>query len=86
MRRSDLDIVMDIFKNLLKGPRMRTNLAQDCHLGYRSLMKFVDELERLKHVQVLSEGEREMYSLTDSGRSSYVEYEKLRDKVFRRKD
>ncbi len=71
-RRGSIELFAEILENLLSNPMKKAQLSQKCNLDYRTVTRYLLQLESRTHVD-RSKNDRTVYVITNKG-SSFVRH------------
>ncbi len=71
-RRGSIELFAEILENLLSNPMKKTQLSLKCNLDYRTVTRYLSQLESLSHID-RSKNDRAVYVINNKG-SSFVKY------------
>ena len=81
LRRSHLEIRMDILHCVKSGAEKPTQIMYKANLSWNSLKEHLDALERGKLLRQVTYGSRRKYELTDKAVAVLMAYSKILDDV-----
>lgn len=80
-RRPGVLIYMRILEELRREPRGPTRLAQSVNLSYDKFVPFLQDLERKGLVTNGNQEGRQLYSITQDGIDTFLNWEKVWEKT-----
>lgn len=80
-RRSDILIKMQILEEVRREPRGPTRLAQAVNLSFDKCVPYLQSLEAKGFITKGSTEGREVYQITPAGIDTFLEWEKLWEKL-----